>query len=472
MKQGDLKMFSNKKYTSFSNDEEKIAYLKKWNLLSKTKTAVPEYYLLLDHKEYVCCDIIGFEKDYDTFSIAVVDYGCGPYFIHCDYLKDMQKSFRESKNKRKEGRLLDVMPDSYVIFDLETTDLSIYKAEIIEIGALKIDNGSIVDEFSVFVKPSIPIPEKITKITGITDLMVWNAQSIHIVLQQFIDFIEDYPLVGYNINQYDMNILKEQSKGKPALQIENDYVDLLLLFRKLLPKDKFDIKNHKLITIAEYFDIDTSNAHRALDDCYLCYECLNNVLNPNHTSDDVSIVTSSDNLFEECIINKLKSINDELELLENSIILVENKSTKLKHKTKSIVISEKEYPLIHKEKIPLNKRIVKLSIFSDEVTLFYKTKFDLEKVLLPSSAKIKILKTKQSATFDNLEDLLNYLDVYIRHCVDHYSSSASFGCCSKHIECSDALKCLHENKLYSTGCYYRKNLENGRIFYGKNRNIK
>ena len=72
----------------------------------------------------------------------------------------------------------------------------------------------------------------------------------------------------------------------------------------------------------------------------------------------------------------------------------------------------------------------------------------------------------------NSPELYNFINSVILYRLNHYRTAEStFSCCSEFIQCSDAKKCVHENKLYSTACTYRHNLENGRIFYGKNRNI-
>lgn len=91
-------------------------------------------------------------------------------------------------------------------------------------------------------------------------------------------------------------------------------------------------------------------------------------------------------------------------------------------------------------------------------------------------AEVKLLKSDDSNTHiilpTDTESLVPYIKRITEHALDHYKpKAASFGCCGKLVECSDAMRYLHENTLYSKACMYRANLESGRIFYGKNRNI-
>ncbi|HBA63005.1 MAG TPA: hypothetical protein DCZ20_04025, partial [Lachnospiraceae bacterium] len=88
------------------------------------------------------------------------------------------------------------LDDTYVVFDIETTGFSSIKDKIIEIGAVKVERGQIVDYFSEFVNPGIPIPYQITKLTGITDEMVIEAPKIDVILPKFLEFVGDAVLVA------------------------------------------------------------------------------------------------------------------------------------------------------------------------------------------------------------------------------------------------------------------------------------
>lgn len=157
----------------------------------------------------------------------------------------------------KEKRLV----DDYVVFDLETTGLEPDTCEIIEIGALKYKNSKLVDEFSVLIKPSIPINETITNITGIDDKMVATSPQIEEVLPKFIEFIEDLTLVAHN-SSFDLSFIEENIKRLGLPMIKNTNIDTVELARQYLPQ----VYNYKLTTLKNYFKLDYGS-HRSVDDC-------------------------------------------------------------------------------------------------------------------------------------------------------------------------------------------------------------
>ena len=151
------------------------------------------------------------------------------------------------------------MLNTFVAFDLETTGLN-PPCKIIEIGGVKVVNGTIVDSFERFVNPEIPIPSYITKITGISDNMISNAQNINNVLPEFLIFIENHTLIAHNAS-FDMRFVNHYAYQQ-GLIIKNNVTDTLAICRKKYPY----LKNHKLKTISDYFKITHDNAHRALSD--------------------------------------------------------------------------------------------------------------------------------------------------------------------------------------------------------------
>ena len=151
--------------------------------------------------------------------------------------------------------------DDYVVFDLETTGFDPKWAKIIEIGALKYKNNELVDEFQVLVNPECEIPDVITMITGIDNELVKNAITIDKALPQFLDFIEDLPLVAHN-SRFDLAFI-EQNLGQLGLKvISNTNIDTVYLARKYIS----NVNNHKLETLKEYFGL-TYSSHRSIDDC-------------------------------------------------------------------------------------------------------------------------------------------------------------------------------------------------------------
>lgn len=161
------------------------------------------------------------------------------------------------------GKRIDHFIDTYVVFDLETTGLSCYEHEIIEIGAIKVENNRVVDTYSSFAKPKNNIPYYITRINGISNQMVGKAPGIDHALAEFLKFTGEYPLLGHNIICFDMKFINAAIKTLYGEVVQNDYIDTLLLSRQHLR----NLKSHSLSNVCQYFDIDTIGAHRALTDC-------------------------------------------------------------------------------------------------------------------------------------------------------------------------------------------------------------
>ncbi|PNT93256.1 PolC-type DNA polymerase III [Pseudoclostridium thermosuccinogenes] len=152
------------------------------------------------------------------------------------------------------------LDDSFVVFDIETTGLDAEKDKITEIGAVKIKGGKIVDRFSTFVNPEVPIPAHITKLTGITDEMVKDAPVISAALDEFLRFSEGSVLVAHNAN-FDVGFIRHNCRvlGKDATFT---VLDTLQLCRNLFP----ELGRHKLNIVAKHLGVSLENHHRAVDD--------------------------------------------------------------------------------------------------------------------------------------------------------------------------------------------------------------
>jgi DNA polymerase-3 subunit alpha (Gram-positive type) len=148
----------------------------------------------------------------------------------------------------------------FIVLDIETTGLNANRDKITEIGAAKICNGQIVDVFSRFVNPEIPVPENIVELTGITDSMVKDAPIIDFVLPEFMEFAGDLPLVAHNAD-FDMSFIRYNA-NRLGIKINNTVIDTLELSRKLLPR----LKSHKLNIVAKNLGVVMDNHHRAVDD--------------------------------------------------------------------------------------------------------------------------------------------------------------------------------------------------------------
>ncbi len=151
--------------------------------------------------------------------------------------------------------------ETYVVFDTETTGLSAALNSIIEIGAVKLKNGEVVEIFETFVDPKERLPKKITEITGITDEMLVGAPLIEDALPKFIDFIGDSILVAHNA-RFDIGFIQMGLQKLGMQSISNPVIDTVELARFLYPK----MKNYKLNTLADAFGVKLENHHRAYHD--------------------------------------------------------------------------------------------------------------------------------------------------------------------------------------------------------------
>ncbi|MBQ9736552.1 MAG: PolC-type DNA polymerase III [Clostridia bacterium] len=147
-----------------------------------------------------------------------------------------------------------------VVFDLETTGLSAANCQIIEFGAVKLLNGQIVDRFSSFCNPGVPIPEKITELTSITDDMVKDAPAVGAVLREFLAFSEGCLLVAHNA-KFDTGFVRAAAE-REGVPFDQPWLDTVALSQYI----NADLKKHTLDAIASYYHLDDFHHHRAVDD--------------------------------------------------------------------------------------------------------------------------------------------------------------------------------------------------------------
>ena len=150
--------------------------------------------------------------------------------------------------------------DTFVVFDLETTGFSPSKNQIIEIGAVKVVNGSITERFSTFVNPKVPIPFEIEQLTSINDDMVLDAPTIDEILPKFMEFCQDAVMVAHNAD-FDMSFIKHNCSAL-GLECEKTVLDTVALSRVLLPA----LNRFKLDTVAKALNVSLAHHHRAVDD--------------------------------------------------------------------------------------------------------------------------------------------------------------------------------------------------------------
>lgn len=215
-------------------------------------------------------DIIKRAKKWGHKAIAITDHGCVQAFPDANHALDHGDDFKVIYGV--EGYLVDdlkeivtdgrgqALDETYVVFDIETTGFSPVTNLIIEIGAVKVVNGQIVDRFSTFVNPEVPIPFEIEKLTGINDSMVIDAETIEAVLPKFMAFVGDAVLVAHNAG-FDVGFIKENAK-RQNISADFTYVDTVAMARTLLTGQA----KYTLDAVAKTLKISLENHHRAVDD--------------------------------------------------------------------------------------------------------------------------------------------------------------------------------------------------------------
>lgn len=179
---------------------------------------------------------------------------------------------REKIERTLKGKsTIDLLSD-YIVFDIETTGLDSSYDEVIEIGAIKVKNNKTVSKFNSLVKPKNEIDEYITELTGITNEMVKDAPTIEEVLPDFMDYIGNDILIGHNVN-FDINFIYDNLYRNKLDVLTNDFIDIMRISRKLLP----ELPHHRLIDLAKYFKIDSTNNHRSLKDCEITMNVYENL---------------------------------------------------------------------------------------------------------------------------------------------------------------------------------------------------
>lgn len=173
----------------------------------------------------------------------------------------MNTNVREMKGKSKIEFI-----QNYIVLDIETTGFSPAYDSIIEIAAIKIENGTVIDKFQSLINPGCLIDEFTIKLTGISNELLESAPTFNNIMKAFVNFIGDNIIVGHNVN-FDINFIYDYCL-KENIYFKNDFIDTLRLSRMLFK----NLKSHKLNILSEELNLPNKPDHRALIDSYCTYD--------------------------------------------------------------------------------------------------------------------------------------------------------------------------------------------------------
>lgn len=178
------------------------------------------------------------------------------YVIPKEYIEYTQNDFFYIPPKYHDF----IMNNTFVVYDVETTGLDHNNCDITEIGAVKIEKGVITQIFQTLVKPTHDIPDKVVELTHITNEMVSNCNSGEEIIKDFYLFCKDSILSGYNIINFDQLFINKLGE-RANLNFNNEVIDVFNI-----AKEKLSLRNYKLSTVVNHFNIKLIDAHRALND--------------------------------------------------------------------------------------------------------------------------------------------------------------------------------------------------------------
>jgi CRISPR-associated protein Cas2 len=167
---------------------------------------------------------------------------------------------KQFAQKKQKGNF---SPQTYVVIDIETTGLSVAEDEIIEIGALLIEDGNIKGKFQSLIKTSKQISSSIEDLTGISNEILYiEGRELVDVMQEFLEFVNDLPVISHNAN-FDFSFIRAACQRCKLPLFSNNCIDTLLLAQRLID----DVQDYKLTTLLDYFKINTQGSHRSINDC-------------------------------------------------------------------------------------------------------------------------------------------------------------------------------------------------------------
>ncbi len=281
-------------------------------------------------------------------AMAITDHGCVQAFPDCMY--NMPKNFkviygceayvvndidRDLILKSPDDRNLN---DEYIIFDVETTGLSFSNDRLTSIAAVKIRNLQNVDSFETYVDPGIPIPEKITELTGIDDNTVKGAPREDEALRKFMEFCGDSPILVAHNADFDTTMIDQVCK-RHNINFHYNYIDTLIMCRAMLP----DMSRHRLNNVAKALKLGSFEHHRADEDALMLSKIFIELVGRLKSQRGFEKIDQINELVNDIDVKKLRSYHQ--------IILVRNQSG-LKNLYRLVSISNLDYfykkPLIPK----------------------------------------------------------------------------------------------------------------------------
>lgn len=428
----------------FETDEEAIEYAKSIEIVPKSCKKNRTFFYV-DGKEIARCKIVGYVDEWT----AVIDVNGNLDCILPEYFVDMQSI----KNKQmKELTEYDILKaDEYIALDFETTGFSPDDDEIIDIGAVKIRNGEEIACYSTLINPHCVVSNRIEKLTGITSVDLMEAPDLEDIADEFIAFLGNFPIIAHNA-KFDIGFLCKKFCGSITSEVR--YFDTLKYARERLP----GIKDHKLSSLVNYYNLDCENTHRALDDAR-CLPKLLDALTNRFTGKKSKSAKAKKEDDEPAVATK-----EEVELFENLRPCIEQELSVRWMSPERVYLR----PTKNDCSICLGK--------DDNVVAKIKARKDSRWFAIsdncikavPKSMTPDDVKMEGFIRFTFVEWDERFVDMFI-HALRLYFENyiTDFSCCSLYEECSAAMKCLHPDDMFYLSCSYRKKIFHGISFYGK-----
>lgn len=442
----------------FENDNEKLAFLREIGLIPKTKGLRTIFYTGPYQVPSRTCDVVG----YETVNTLVIRIGNNLHCINTDCLLEMQSFTVADEYKIEYIKNPAKSPTSFVVFDFEATDRNHRVAEIVEIGAVKYEDGRKTDTYNQLVCPDCQMSFFAREVNKITDDMLDGQPTIEQVLPKFVSFIGDLPLIAFNGARYDFKIM-ERKCSELKIPFSASGYDAMEVSKKKLHCPA----GNRLDDMRDYYGLGGAS-HRALGDAEataeiwkMCFrEQFPDAANPDCPGSEAADSKQKTDppafwdetlLLKEQYISALKNTGLDYDL---SLIAAVHRAPEKSAETEALITAGNTIFLVKKKK---NREVA----YSDR----------LKKILDEVGAKPRQLSGDYRLYPQELVSLLqttNLAQLLYEACL---SDADSFSCCSSYEACSDAKKCIKTDPMFYARCHYRQNLIDGKIFYGKNKTI-